>query len=225
MVDGEKLTVNCAENLRAFEWIASYSRRFGSKEVQSFQGGFGNFASPQDPFMNGKVATELNGVWKANYIAMYRPETKWFAVPFPYPADRPDLAGHTILSQDVLMIPRGAKHPKEAFEFIAFVQRQDVMEALCAAHGKNSPLNEVSEHFLNTHKNKFIRLFDQLARSPKAVNPPQIGILPQIQNELNVAFQEVQTGEKTAKQALDDAQIRLEGQWESYKRQVLGRTD
>jgi len=222
LVEGNRLTVNSPENVRAFEWIADYGERFGSKEMQSFQGGFGNFSSPQDPFMSSKVATEINGVWKANYIRVYQPGLKWFAVPFPYPKDRPDLAGHCILSQDILTIPRGAKHVKEAFEFIRFVQRQDVMEGLCAGHGKNSPLNQVSEKFFNEHQNRFIRLFDVLARSPNAINPPQIAILPQIQAEMSVVFQQIQAEEKSPEQALDDAQARLQDLWNTYRRQVRG---
>lgn len=223
LVDGDRLTLDSPENVRAFHWVESYAKRFGSKEVQSFQSGFGNFASPEDPFMDGKVATEQNGVWKGNYINVYHPELKWFAVPFPYPADRPDLADHSNLSQDVLTIPRGAKHPKEAFEFIQYVQRQDVMEGLCIGHGKNSPLQKVSEHFFTTHPNKFIRLFDRLARSPKAFSPPQIGILPQLQNEMNVAFQEVSTEQKKPEAALHDAQERVTSLWQTYKSQVLNQ--
>ena len=223
LFDGDKLTIDSPENIRAFEWVKSYADRFGAKEVQSFQSGFGTFASPQDPFMQGKVATEQNGVWKANYIRVYKPGLPWFAVPFPYPENRKDLEGHSNLSQDVLTIPRGAKHPKEAFEFIRYVQRQDVMEGLCKGHGKNSPLAKVSEEFLNTHQNKFIRLFDSLARSPKAFSPPQIGILPQLQSEMSVAFQEVSTAQKTPKQALHDAQDRVSSLWATYKDQVLNR--
>ena len=222
IVDGDKIQVNSPENIRAFTWIQSYSKRFGAKEVQSFQSGFGNFASPQDPFMSGKTATELNGVWKGNYINVYKPGLKWFAVPFPYPEDHRELAGHSCLSQDVLAIPRDAKHPKEAFEFIKFVQRQDVMEGLCRGHGKNSPLNKVSEEFFKTHPNPQIRLFDKLARGPKASSPPRLGLYPQINSEIGVAFQEVNSGVKEPKQALDDAQARLDKLWATYKKQVLG---
>ncbi|MBS1703461.1 MAG: extracellular solute-binding protein [Armatimonadetes bacterium] len=223
LIDGDKITVNSPENIRAFEWVAKYAKMFGPKEMQSFQSGFGNFSSPQDPFMSGKVATELNGVWKGGYINVYKPDTKWFAVPFPYPSDRPDLAGHSNLSQDVLTIPRGAKHPKEAFEFMRFVQRQDIMEGLCNGHGKNSPLAQVSEHFFQNHKNKYIRLFDALARSPKSFSPPKIGINQQIANEMTVAFQEVNNGDKTPKQALDDAETRLNALWKTYQEQVLNK--
>ncbi len=223
LVDGDKLTLDSPENIRAFKWVANYAQMFGATQVQTFQSGFANFASPEDPFMAGKVAAELNGTWKASYIRVFKPGLKWFAVPFPYPDDRPDLKDHTNLSQDVLTIPRGAKHVKEAFEFIRFVQRQDVMEGLCSGHGKNSPLAKVSEHFFNTHQNKFIRLFDQLARSKNAFSPPNIGILPQLENEMNVAFQEVSTEQKTPEQALHDAQARVTGLWKTYKEQVLNQ--
>jgi ABC-type glycerol-3-phosphate transport system substrate-binding protein len=223
LVDGDRITITSPENLRAFNWLASYTKRFGSRDVQAFQSGFGNFASPNDPFMSGKTAMELNGVWKAQYMNVYKPGLQWFAVPFPYPADKPELEGHSNLSQDVLAIPRGAKHTKEAFEFIRYVQRQDVMEGLCIAHGKNSPLNRVSESFFRKHPNAYIRLFDRLARSPKAILPPKLGIFPQINSELNVAFQEVNTEQKSPEQALADAQARIEKIWATYQQQVLAK--
>lgn len=224
LVDGEP-KVNTPEAVRAFEWIERYAKRFGAREVQTFQSGFGNFASPQDPFMDGKTATELNGVWKGNYIRDFRPGLDWFAVPIPYPADRPELEGHSILSQDVLVIPKGAMNAKEAFEFIRFVQRQDVMEGLCSAHGKNSPLNEVSEKFFEEHPNPEVRLFDRLARSENALVPPNVGIFYQMSGEVSVAFQEVSSLQKTPRQALDDAQARVEKLWGTYRRQVLGETE
>lgn len=223
LVDGDKITVNSKENLRGFTWMSQYAKKFGVKQVQTFQGGFGAFSTPQDPFMSGKVATEMNGTWKALYIHDYKSNIPWFAVPFPYPKDRPDLAGHTDLPMDILTIPTGAKHPKEAFEFIRYVQRQDVMEGLCIAHGKNSPLAKVSESFFQRHPNPYIRLFDQLARSPKAFSPPMIGIWPQISKELQVAFEEVNGGTKSPEQALNDAQARLEVTWATYKKQVLNQ--
>jgi len=229
LFDGEKLTINSPENIRAYTWVKEFADRFGAREVQNFQSGFGNFSSPQNAFLNGKVGSVLQGVWMANYIRLYNKDLKWTAVPFPVPADRQDLRERSFLGIDTLVIPRGAKHPKEAFDFIAFVQRQEVMEKLCTTHGKNSPLAKVSEAFLNNHPNKEIRLFDRLARSPNAVHVPLIGIWPQLNNEMTNAFQLINLGEKTPEQALNDAQKRLEPAWERYRRQVLGeegnRTD
>lgn len=223
LLEGGRPTLDTPQNLRAFEWLAGYARKFGSREVQSFQSGFGGSNSPQDAFMDGKVASELHGVYKANSIRLYRPRMNWFALPMPHPADRPDLADRSALGMDVLGIPSGSKHPKEAFEFIRYVQRQDVMESLCARHGKNSPLAKVSERFFDGHINKYIRLFDRLARSPGAFHGPLIGIWPQISSEMSAAVQAVNAGLKTPKQALRDAQSRVDRLWAIYKRQVLGQ--
>ena len=96
-----------------------------------------------------------------------------------------------MLSLDVLAIPRGSKHVKEAFQFIRYVQRQDVMEGLCIAHGECSPLEKASAHFFKVHPNPYIRLFDKLARSPKAFGSVHIGLWHQLNDEIGVAFQKV----------------------------------
>lgn len=223
LVDNGVLTVNAKENVRAFEWVKSYSKRFGVRETQNFQSGFGNFSSPQNPFMGEKVTAVMQGVWMANFINLYNKNIPWIAAPFPYPKDRPDLKNTNFLGMDTLVIPRGAKHKKEAFTFIAFVQRQDQMELLCSSHGKNSPLEKCSEAFFKGHLNPYIRLFDELARSPNARYIPQIGIWPQMNSELLNAFTEINLGTKSPKVALDAAQSRLEPQWIRYKNQVLSR--
>ncbi|MFM7322591.1 MAG: extracellular solute-binding protein, partial [Armatimonadota bacterium] len=52
LVDGDRLTINSPENIRAYTWTQSYSKRFGVRETQNFQSGFGNFSSPQNAFMS-----------------------------------------------------------------------------------------------------------------------------------------------------------------------------
>jgi multiple sugar transport system substrate-binding protein len=212
----QKLTMNSKENIAAVKWVKSYTDRFGIRETQSFQSGFGNFASPQAAFFSEKVSMVIQGVWLANYINDFAKGMDWYAAPFPVSGNRPDLAGTNYVGCDVVVIPKGAKHPKEAWEFIRFMQRQDVMESLCASHGKNSPLSNVSERFFNTHMNKHIRLFDELARNKNAVRVSKIGIFPQIQSEFNNAIQVVNLGEKSPEEALDDAQKRMEPMLEKY---------
>jgi ABC-type glycerol-3-phosphate transport system substrate-binding protein len=82
-------------------------------------------------------------------------------------------------------------------------------------------LQKVSEEFFRKHPNPYIRLFDELARSPKAITPPANGLFPQISNEISVAFQEVNTGTKSPDQALKDAQARIDRLWSTYRQQVL----
>ncbi|MDR3690036.1 MAG: extracellular solute-binding protein [Fimbriimonas sp.] len=222
-VDANGPSVNSADNLKAWSWVHSFALRFGVRETQAFRSGFGNYSSPQNPFLSGKLASMMDGPWFGNYIRLYNPKIDWFAVPLPYPDGRPDLEGYTVLNLNTLMIPKGAKHPKEAFEFIKYVQRQDVMERLCTSQYCNTPLAKVSEGFLRNHPNKFIRLFDRLARSPRAVGPVKLGIWSQISQEVGNAVDVMDLGQATPQAALDHAESRLAEQWANYRKQVLNQ--
>lgn len=222
-VEGDRISVNGPEDLRAWSWVHSFAKRFGVRETQAFRSGFGNYSSPQNPFLSGKLAAYSDGPWFSNFIRLYNPKLEWFAVPFPYPDNRKDLEGFTTLNLNTLMIPRGAKRKREAFEFIAYMQRQRVMERLCMDQRCNTPLAKVSQEFLTQHPNKAIALFDRLARSPRAVPPIPLGIRAQIGSEVSNAVDQMDLGQKTPKQALDDAQRRLEELWGKYQTQVLAR--
>ncbi|HZP82405.1 MAG TPA: ABC transporter substrate-binding protein [Chthonomonadaceae bacterium] len=225
--DGKaNITANSPENVRAFAWIASYSKKYGATELQTFRSGFGNFSSPQNAFLASKVAMELQGVWMYNFIDKYAPKLQWGAVAFPYPADRPDLANSTFVDEDILVIPRGAKHPDEAFEFIRYVQSQEGMELLCMGQRKHTPLVKVSEAFWKQHPNPFIRLFAELPRGKNTYSPPQIGLWPEYHAELNNAFDEVALLQKTPQEALDAVQARMQPKLKEYlhRLQLRGET-
>lgn len=187
----ERVTVPTPENLRAFNWVKGYVHRYHPKDLSVFQAGFGNFSSPQNAFLSGKVAMVLQGVWMANYINDYNPSMDWDAAPFPYPADRPDLANSTAVGLDVLSIPRGAPHPREAWEFIKFVESQEGMELLCNGQWKHSPLSHVSPEFYKKHRNKRIKLFYDLAAGKNTFRWPKVGIWREWNDEMTAAFQKL----------------------------------
>jgi multiple sugar transport system substrate-binding protein len=220
---GEKINVNGPDDIAAWTWVNTFTKKYGLTETQSFRSSFGNYSSPQNPFLSGKLATYADGPWFSNFIRLYNPSLEWFAVPFPYPDGHPEYAGFSTLNLNTLMIPKGAKHPKEAFQFIAFVQKQANMEQLCMDQFCNSPLRAISTKFLTKHSNKEIALFDQLARSPRAVPPVPLGVRSQIGTEVGNAVDLIDLGKATPQGALDAAQARLDQAWEKYKKQVLGR--
>jgi spermidine/putrescine-binding protein len=97
----------------------------------------------------------------------------------------------TCIDTDVLMIPRGAKHPEASMEFIAFTQRRENVEALASAHCKGSPLASVSEEFLESHANRGVRLHTSMAGSPRAFIAPTTPNWPQYKDLLDTAFQDM----------------------------------
>lgn len=212
----DKITANSPENVRAFEWAQSFFKKYGVGDLQTFRSGFGNFSSPQNAFLSEKVAMQLQGVWMYNFITKYSPKLEWSAAPFPYPSDHPELKNMTFVDEDVLVIPRGSKHPDEAFEFIKFVQSQKGMELLCMGQRKHTPLVEVSEEFLKNHPNPYIKLFAELPRGNATFFPPPVGIWPEYQAELNNAFDEIAQCKETPKEILDRVQVRIQPKLDAY---------
>lgn len=210
LVEGDRITAASPENIRAFEWIASFSKQIGVDKIQRFRSGFGSFASPQNPFMTGKVAMEIQGVWMSNFIERYAPGMQWRAGPFPHPSDRPDLTGANDVEADLIVIPKGAPHPEEAFEFIRFVSSQEMMERLCRGQKKHSPLREPSPQFLAGHPHPYVGLFQSLAYSPGAFHPPQVGVYNEYLRELGAAADEVINLRMDARTVLSRVQSQIQ---------------
>jgi len=208
-------------NIRALEWIQGYAKKYGSGSLLAFRSTFGNFASPQDAFLSGKVAMVLQGVWLNNYIAQFSPDMKWGAAPFP--VVRPGDAPLTFAQSDMLVIPRGAKHPAEAFEFIRYANRQGPMERLCLSHRKNSPLRRVSAEFYRRHRNPNIRIFQELAWSRNAVPAPKMGIWNEYSAELFNAFDRVWLLKATPAEALAEVQSRIQDSWDRERARQSAR--
>ncbi len=202
--------------VRTYEWIQGYSKRLGPAAETGFRSGLGSYDSPQNSFLAGKVAMVQQGTFFANVIRSQRPSMagQWAAAPFPS-AD-PALENVTYCNCDVLVIPRGARHKDEAFEFIAYVNRQDVMERLADSHGKISPLASVSEGFLERHSNPFIRVFDALAASPNARATEGVPILPEVNHEMDNFVQRIALLQVTPEQGLREMQERLQKKYDEF---------
>ncbi len=209
--DGKsRITATAPGNIRAYEWVQTYAKRLDVKQLQVFSSGFGNFSSPENPFLSDLVAMELQGVWMHNFIDKYAHGMEWGAAPFPCPADRPDLKHSTPVECDVLVIPRGARHPDEAFEFIRYVNSQEGSELLNDGQRKFTPLMDVSDLFLRRHENPYIEVFIDLAKSENAFIPPQMPLWQEYQAELSTAFDQIWLCEKTPEQALKAVEERMQ---------------
>ncbi len=214
LVRGDKITAAEPSNVRAFEWVASYSKKLGVDKIQRFRSGFGNsastVASPQNPFLSGKVAMEVQGVWMFNFIEQYAPALEWKAAAFPHPANRPDLFGPTDVDADQLVIPTGSKHPTEAFEFIAFVSSQEAMEMLCLGQKKHSPLLVMSDEFRTKHPHPYLELFHSLSSGPGRYSAPRVGVYNEYLRALVGAIDEIQNLRTPPKEALEAVQVRVQ---------------
>jgi len=208
--DGKRtVTAQSDENRAAFAWVRSYAEKYGVDNMRSFGASFGSFSSPQNAFLSERVAMEIQGVWMYNFIEKYAPHLEWGAAPFPSidPETLPDV---TIAECDVLVVPRGSPHPKEAFDFIRYVNSQGAMEKLNLGQRKFSPLARYSEEFVREHPNPAIATFIALARSPNARHVPRLSFWFEYRDELSTVNDRVLALMATPDEALADVQKRVE---------------
>ena len=207
-------------------------------EITRFSGGFGNFSSPQNAFLSGKVAMELQGVWMHNFIDQYARGMDWDAAPFPSATGAQDVS---IADADVIVIPRGSRHPKEAWEFIRFANSPEGMAILCMGQRKFPPLSSADparekgteeekrlwerdwKQFWTTHPHPRIQLFYRLAKSPNCHSLPSLGVFRQYQEEMGNAFDRVRNLNATPAEALADVRLRVQRSHDRETRRLRRR--
>lgn len=227
---GRRLLLDEASARDHFRWAASYPARFGGEDMNRLRGSFGNWASPQNAFFAGTVAMVMQGVWMDNFVRMYAPADFDYGVaPFPAPAAHRG-APFSVADCDILCIPRGSRHPREAMEFIAYVQSQPAMEKLCLAQRKFTPLLEVSPRFLAAHPHPHLRTFIELAKSPNVIPVLSLPTLAHFSNDLATYMNLLLLGRMRPEEALAALQDRQQkvldkasARWDRVKEKRLAQ--
>jgi ABC-type glycerol-3-phosphate transport system substrate-binding protein len=194
---------------------------YGIEQMKDFSAGFGQSQSSQSPFLGERCAMVMQGPWLPNFIEKYAPDLEWGVTPFPAANGVADDAPLTLIISDMLVIPRGASHPREAFEFLRYTQRRDVNEKLATLQRKFTALREVSPEFIPNHPNPAIKFFTALSRTPNARAIPRLAIWRDYDSEMSVAAMSVRFLLKTPEEALTEVQKRV--QWRLDR--VLRRWD
>ena len=220
--DGERrIMANDPGMLAAYHWLRDIVETYGVDNLREFGASFGQSQTSQSPFLAGQAGMVLQGPWLKNFIEKYSPDIEWGVAPCPAAPGVSDGAPVTYVESDIVVIPRGAKHPHEAFEFIAYLQRQEVAEKLATLQRKFTTLREVSSTFVSGHPNPAIKTFIELARSPGARFVPRLPNWREYDIEMSIAAMRVRYLLMTPEQALAEVQERV--QWR-YDR-ILRRWD
>ncbi|MFH1498560.1 MAG: ABC transporter substrate-binding protein [Verrucomicrobiota bacterium] len=220
-------------NLAAARWERGFAETLGADQLKRFTSGFGAFASAQQAFFTGDVAMVFQGVWFDRFIAKFSPGLDYGVAPWPEATGRepgPPGQAFTLADADLLVIPRGAKHPEAAWEFIRFATSANLdatgrdqvsgVELLCLGQQKTSPLRRWSPWFEQNHPHPHIGLFRELAESPRAWHVPQIGVWTEYLREYNAAIQRVRLLDTTPSDALDYVQNRMSASWTRHRASV-----
>ena len=116
----DKLTINTPINLKVLTYLVDERKRLGFDNVLRFESGLnsGSSGSVDWPFISGAYSITLDGQWRVEQLRKFAPDLKYKTAPLPPPAGGPKNYGWT--NGNFLIIPKGAKHSKGAWEFIKF---------------------------------------------------------------------------------------------------------
>jgi multiple sugar transport system substrate-binding protein len=184
-------------------YVDNVVKKYGAAAVQKFTSGFGEYASPQNPFYQGKVATIIDGEWQSAFVKQYASGLEWGVAPLPYPDGHPELRDTTQVSASVLFIPRNAQHKAEAWTFMKYLLDSKAMlsftHTLANLPARNSLLADATYQDLPQ--------FDTWLRALKSPNTHSFdstAVSQQYTTDLTAASDEMTLGKKTPQQALAD---------------------
>ncbi|MFC4015123.1 ABC transporter substrate-binding protein [Nonomuraea purpurea] len=189
-------------NLAALRFYTdNVTGKYGVDKVRKFTSGFGEYASPQNPFYIGKVAMVVDGEWQARFIGDNAPKLDWDVAPLPHPAGRPELAGTTQLTASTLFIPRNSKRKAQAWEFMKFLMGKKAMAEFTFALA-NLP-SRLS--LLDDAKYDGIPRFDPWLKALKSPNVKVLASMPYSQEyttDLTAGFDQVTRAATAPDQAM-----------------------
>lgn len=198
-----KITANDPAIIRALEWEQSYYKKYNFQSISTFKSGLGQYATPGYAFYAGKVAMVVEGEWQSAFIPRFAPKLDWGAAPFPSPKDVPEAYGATTTVGSLLIIPKGSKHQKEAWEFIEWMEQPKNAGKFSSAISNVPPFKSLGDDPEFTSDANF-RVFMKLLGSPNARHWPQISVANMYTTELGSAEEAAILGKKPAKAVLDE---------------------
>ncbi|QYC41418.1 Maltose/maltodextrin-binding protein precursor [Nonomuraea coxensis DSM 45129] len=94
---------------------------YGHDKLEKFRKSLGDEWSAEHPFHEGKVAMVLDGEWRNAMIALDAKGLDYGTAPLPVADDRPELYGSGFTAGTVIGVPKGAKHPRQAWELVKYL--------------------------------------------------------------------------------------------------------
>lgn len=183
-----RVTADDAGNVRAMKWVKRLAEHYGREKLLQFRAGFGNFDSPHNAFIDGRVAMEMQGVWFPGFISRHRPHLDYGVAPFPAAGDVPGPVSG--IDSDFIVIPRGCRHLEEAWTFVHWVQTRGLL-ILCRQQGKHLPIRNPPADFRAGHPNPYLRIFEEVGELPQSYPMPTSVIWMEYKDRMNSTFEAI----------------------------------
>lgn len=205
--------------IRAFEWLGEWAKKYNVKELEAFMSSFGmsfsgasiGGAEPINPFLAGKLAMVVDGNWLLAQIKELAPKDFEFGIA-PIPAPEDGEKNSTWAGGWSLVIPKGAKYPKEAAKFIYYMAT--IGQVTYAIDTQHLPTLKRAVPELLRVSPPEQRIFAELL--PTAHVRPVIPVGALLWDELTNAMHAVIYGEKKVVDALKEAQEKVQKELDKW---------
>jgi multiple sugar transport system substrate-binding protein len=206
-----KVTADDPANVRALEWEMGFYKKYGAANINRFQGSFGSTYSPTDPFIQGRVAMGIMGEWEPIAFDRWGHHVPYAVAPIPYPKGHPEQAYSNWATSSVMALPRGCKHPKEAWAFMTYLATTfQAQMALANGIGNLPALKEGLRAGRLLTQSKLAVFADYLAHSRHVYSWPPLPITQEYITRLSLDESRALDGKMTAQQALQDVTARMQ---------------
>lgn len=155
-----------------------------------------------DPFVTGRVAMLYNGPWMLSTYEKYGDDLHFGVVP---PPAGPDGDMGSVMGGFGLVIPTGAQHPDEAWEFMKWWLAQPENALTWAQTSKNIPGNLEALNDPYFQEDPYLPAFIETLEIAR-IRPPFAGYSPMEVDALIPQAQLFLQGQVTAEEALNQAQ-------------------
>ncbi len=209
--DGKKVLLDSQPVIDAMKWEQQFYTKYGPDKVLKFVSSLGDYASPQNGFMDGKIAMVVDGEWfmGPNFIRGLKPDLWYGVAPFPYPKDHPERKHTNTVGGTVVVIPAGVANPEASGKLLAWMMTPEIVaEEMCANY--NLPSSKKAAQDPCFKQDEYFALFMDLANDPNATTQVFTPASTEINTELSNIEEKVLHAGEDPVPLLKEAQQKLQ---------------
>jgi len=209
-------TIDHPGNVAALTWLAEYYRTYDINRIRRFQAGWGDLASPYNPFYRGQLAMQEGGQWEVLFTAEYAPDLNWGVTTFPAPeGGRPDVAP---VQGSFWVVPQGARNQPQALDFLLWLTAAEQSSRFAAALANIPPrADALAMPAFQETVTPALQIYIDMLQTGFVFTPPPLPVGLYLSQQLNQALVAVQDGTATPLQALQTVQRNVERELEKYR--------
>lgn len=209
----DRVTAAHPKNVEALQWTLDFYDRYGSDSLRAFEGGFGSQAD--SPFYVGQLGSYIGGSWDIGNMRRFAADVDYgVSGQLPVPEGGQQTG---FFWGNALVMPSGVDHPEEAWKLIRFLTTDGNLEWF-KRKGEHFTYNnpdfidhpELQELYASFPGMR--EAFDALPNS----RPLMMPVGPLYMNDLDSAVSYAVSKQKTAQQALEDVERRVQRELDSF---------